>query len=65
VNLHADPFADLELVDVGPECCDRAHVFVAGREIPVEGQAATNAGRRAAMNDFEIGGADRNRIDPD
>jgi hypothetical protein len=65
VDLHADPLADLELVDVGSEGCDGAHIFVAWREILVEGKAALNARRRARMNDFEIGGTDCHRIDPD
>jgi hypothetical protein len=65
VNFHADAFADPELVDVGSERCHRAHIFVAGREVLVEGQAAADARRRAAMDDLEIGGADRHRVDAD
>ena len=47
MDFHADAFADLELVDVGSERGDRAHIFMARREILVEGQAALNARRRA------------------
>jgi hypothetical protein len=45
MDFHADPFADLEFVDVGPERGDRAHILVARGEFLVEGQAAFNAGR--------------------
>jgi hypothetical protein len=47
MNLHTDSLADLELVDVRPECRNRAHIFVAWREILVEGQAALNTRWRA------------------
>src|SRR6202040_2229713 len=60
VDFHADAFADCELVDVGSERGNRAHIFMAWREVLVEGQAALNARRRAAVNDLEIGSADRN-----
>ena len=65
VDLHADPFANPELVDVRPECCDGPHILVPGRKVLVEGQAALNARRRTGMDDFKVGRADRNRVDPD
>jgi len=63
MDFHADPFADLELVDLGSERCNRSHIFVAGRKILVEGQAALDARRRSRMDDLEVGGADRHRVD--
>ena len=65
MDFHADAFADLEFVDIGAECGDRAHIFMARREILVEGQAAQDAGGRAGVDDFEIGGADCDRVDAD
>src|SRR6185437_7586979 len=49
--------------DPGPERRDRAHIFVAGREILVERHAAQDRGRRAVIDDLQIGGADCHRID--
>ena len=63
MNLHRDALADPVLVDAGPERHHRAHVFVAGREVLVEGVPALNGGRRAVIDDLEIGGADRHRVD--
>jgi hypothetical protein len=63
VDFHADTLADAELVDVGAERGDRAHIFMTGRKILVEGQAAQNAGGRAGVDDFEVGRADRDCID--
>ena len=65
MDFHADALADLEFVDIGPEGCDRAHIFMAGREILVEGQAAADARRRAAVDDLKVGRADRHRVDAD
>src|SRR4029078_6362065 len=65
VDLYADPFADLELVDVRAERRDGAHIFVPRREILVEGQPALNARRRTRMDDLKVGCTDRHRIDPD
>jgi hypothetical protein len=63
MDFHADAFPDFELVDVRSECGDRAHIFMAGREILVERQATPDAGRRAAMDDFEVSCADGNGVD--
>ena len=46
MDLDADALADPELVDVRSERRDRPHIFVARREILVEGQAAQDARRR-------------------
>ena len=42
VDFHADALADGELVDAGPERDHGSHIFMAGRKILVEGQAAQN-----------------------
>ena len=63
VDLHRDAVADGELVDAGPERCDRAHVLVAGRPVLVEGQAALDQRRRPVRDHVEVGGADRDRVD--
>jgi hypothetical protein len=55
VDFHADAFVDFELVDTWSERGNRAHIFVAGREILVEGQAALNDRRRTAVNDLKVG----------
>ena len=55
--------ADLVFVDARSERHHRAHVFMAGREVLVERQAALNRGRRAVIDDLEIGGADRDCVD--
>src|SRR6202022_5211728 len=60
---HMDAFADLELVDLRSEGCDRTHIFMAGCKILVEGHAAADARRRSAANDLEVGCADRDRVD--
>ena len=65
MNLHTDALADCELVHIRSERCDRPHILVAWRKILVEGQAAADARRRAAMDDLEIGGADCHRVDAD
>src|SRR5262245_44183211 len=65
MDFDGDALADLELVDMGAEGGDRAHVFMAWGKVLVEGQAALNAGRRSAVNDLEVGCADRNRVDAD
>src|SRR6266478_4705056 len=65
VDFHADALADFELVDSWSERGNRAHIFVARREVLVEGQAALNARRRAAVNDLKVGCADRNGVDAD
>ena len=63
VDFDRHALADLVFVDAGAERHDRAHVFVAGREVLVERHAALDRGRRAVIDDLEIGGADRDRID--
>ena len=65
MDLYADAFADFKFIDAGSECCNGAHIFMAGRKILVEGQAALNACRRAAVDDLKIGCADRDRVDAD
>ena len=65
MDFDSDALADRELVDAGSERDDRAHIFVAGREILVERQAALDQRRRAVIDDFKIGGADRHRVDAD
>jgi hypothetical protein len=55
--------ADPVFVDAGAERNDRAHIFVAGREVLVERHGALDQRRRSVIDDLEIGGADRNRID--
>src|SRR6185437_6148134 len=63
MDFHGDALADLELVDMGPKRYDSAHIFMAGREILVEGQTALNAGWQSPMDDFQVSGADRDCID--
>jgi hypothetical protein len=63
MDFYGDAFADSEFVDIGSERGNRTHIFMAGRKILVEGQAAANACRRTAVDDLQIGGADRNRVD--
>ena len=65
MDFDGHALADLELVDMGAECCDRAHIFMARREVLVEGKPALDAGRRSPVNDFEVGGTDRDGIDAD
>jgi hypothetical protein len=64
VNLDRDALADLVLVDARAERHHRAHIFMAGREVLVERHAAQKRCRRPVIDDFEIGGADSDRIDP-
>ena len=64
VNFDRDPVADLELVNTRPQGCDRAHVFVARREVLVERRTPLEHGRRAISNDLEISRADCDGIDP-
>src|SRR6516162_9169846 len=47
----------------GPSATTRAHIFVAGREVLVERQATLDQRRRAVVDDFQVGGTDRDRID--
>jgi len=63
MNFHRDALADTIFVDAGAERHDRAHIFVAGREILVKWLAALDQSRRAVIDDFEIGGAYRYCID--
>ena len=63
VDLHRDALADPVFVDAGTERHDRAHVFVARREVLVERHAALDRGGRAVPDDLQIGGADRDRVD--
>ncbi len=65
VNLDGDPVADRIFVDCRAETDHRSHVFVADREVLVERQAAIDHCRQPMAHDFEIGGADRHRVDPD
>src|SRR6185437_9333620 len=63
MHLDGDAIAHLILVDGGPEFYHGAHVFVAGREILVEGQAALDLRRDAVADDLEVGGAHSNGVD--
>ncbi len=63
VNLDRHALADLVFVDAGPERDHRAHVFVSGREVLVEGEAALDRCRRTVIDDLEIGRADRHCVD--
>jgi hypothetical protein len=45
MDFDADALTNVELVDIWSEGRHRAHIFMAGREILVEGQAALNARR--------------------
>ena len=63
VDLDSDALADFVLVNAGPERRDRAHVFMAGREVFVERHAALNHCGRAVRDDFQIGRADRDGVD--
>src|SRR3981081_2660710 len=63
MDLHADAFADFKFIDAGSECCNGAHIFMAGRKILVERQAALNACWGATVDDIEIGCTDRDCID--
>ena len=63
MDLHGDALADAVLIDAGPERHDRAHIFVAGREVLVERHAAQDRCRRAMIDDFQVGRADRHRVD--
>src|SRR5581483_3469144 len=63
VDLDRDPLADPVLVDTGTERHHRAHIFVTGREVLVERQAALNRCRRPVIDDLEVGRADRDRVD--
>ena len=64
MNLDGDALADRELIDPRPEPDDRAHVFVAGRQVLVERQSALDHRRRAVIDVVEVGGADGDRVDP-
>lgn len=59
MNLDRYALADLKLLDAGSERYHCAHLFVAGREVLVEWQAAFDRRRRPVIDDLEIGGADR------
>jgi hypothetical protein len=63
MDLDRDTLAEPVFVDARSEGDHRAHIFMARREVLVEGQAALDRGGRAVVDDLEIGGADRNRID--
>ena len=63
MDLDRHALADLVFVDAGAERRDRAHVFMAGRQVLVERHAALNRGGRAVRDDLEIGRADRDRVD--
>jgi hypothetical protein len=65
VDFDRDALADAVFVDAGAERHHGAHIFVAGRKILVERHAALDRGRRAVVDDFEIGGANRDRVDTD
>ena len=63
MDFHADALTDRAFVDAGAERDDRAHIFVARREVLVERLATKDQGRRAVFDDFKIGGADSDGVD--
>ena len=63
MDFHADALTDGAFVDAGAERDDRAHIFVARREVLVERLATKDQGRRAVFDDFKIGGADSDGVD--
>jgi hypothetical protein len=65
MDFHTDAFANLELIDVRSESDYRAHIFVTGRKILVEGQSAFDTRRRAAMDDLKISRTDGDGVDAD
>ena len=64
MHLDRDAIAELELVDAAAELHHRAHVFVAEREVLMERQLAVDHRRQAVFQNFDVGGADRDRVDP-
>ena len=65
VHFDRDAVTDLKLVDGWAELDDRAHIFVARREILVEGKLAFERGRQAVLDDLDVGGANRDGVDAD
>ena len=63
MDFHADALTDGAFVDAGAERDDRPHIFVARREVLVERLATIDHRRRAAFDNFKIGGADRDGVD--
>ncbi|OIQ67381.1 hypothetical protein GALL_510390 [mine drainage metagenome] len=63
MDLDGDALPDPVFIDAGPQRRNRAHIFMARREILVVGQAALDHRRRTMMDDLKIRCANRNRID--
>ena len=63
VDFDRDPLPDLILVNGGAQRGDGAHIFVSGREVLVEWQAALDHRRRPMIDDLKIGRADGHSID--
>ena len=55
MDFHADALTDRAFVDAGAERDDRAHIFVARREVLVERLATKDQGRRAVFDDYSDG----------
>jgi hypothetical protein len=64
MHLDGDAVAERELVDRGPELDHRAHVFMARGEPLVERQLALDQRRQPVLQNLDVGGADRDRVDP-
>src|SRR5215469_11771301 len=65
MDLDGDAVADLEFVDGGAEPDDRAHVFMARCEAPIERELTVHHRGQPVLEYFNVGGADRNRVDTD
>src|SRR5262249_40134859 len=63
MDFHRDALTDFVFVDSRTERDHGAHIFMTWREVLVEGHAALNRRGRPVINDFEIGGADRDGVD--
>jgi len=62
MNFDGHALADLIFVDALPQCHDGTHILVSGREVLVERGTTMDFSGRTIVNDFQIGRADRNRI---
>src|SRR5262249_36361402 len=63
VDLDGHALPDPVFVDAGSERDHRAHIFVPGSEVLVVRHAAEDRGGGPVIDDLEIGGADRDRVD--
>ena len=65
VYLDGDAIPDGVFVDTRPELDHGAHIFVARREILVEGEAAPDPCGQTFGDDLHVRAADGDRVDPD